>query len=212
MTGRNGMTTAAAAVALAGLLGGGTAYAATQLTGPGHSSSVRQGGMAMDGMHMGSFTEDLPFDAQFLDQMAVHHEGAIMSTEAMIADSARPELRDLAQDILANQTAELEQMRTWRAEWYPELPPTFTMGGRSMMGGGSMMDGGSMMGGSGADRMYLQMMLVHHQLAVDMAERAQRQATHPQLRELAEAMAQHQAAEIGRMRGYLTGLLGDTEN
>ena len=77
-------------------------------------------------MDMGSFTEDLPFDAQFLDQMAVHHQGAIMSTEAMIADSARPELRDLAQDIIANQTAELEQMRTWRAEWYPELPPTFT--------------------------------------------------------------------------------------
>ena len=69
-----------------------------------------------------------------------------------------------------------------------------------------------MMGGSGADRMYLQMMIVHHQLAVDMAERAQRQATHPQLRELAEAMAQHQAAEIDRMRGYLTGPLGDAEN
>ena len=206
MTRCNGMTTAAAAVALAGLLGAGTAYAATQLTRPGHISSVGQAGMMMDGMHMGSFTEDLPFDAQFLDQMAVHHQGAIMSTEAMIADSARPELRDLAQDIIANQSAELEQMRTWRAEWYPELPPTFTMGG------GSMMDGGSMMGGSGADRMYLQMMIVHHQLAVDMAQRAQREATHPQLRELAEAMAQHQAAEIDRMRGYLTGPLGDAEN
>ena len=201
---RKPTTTAAAAAALAGLLAGGTAYAATALPPPTRSvPAAAEGGE----MPMGSFGEDLPFDAQFLDQMIVHHQGAIMSTQAMIAGSARPELRDLAQDIIANQTAELERMQTWRAEWYPDLPPTFAMAG-SMMGSGSMMGDGPMMGepgtgGSTMDRMYLQMMLRHHRLAVDMAEQAQREAGQPQLRELAEAMAAHQAGEIDRMRGYL---------
>ena len=36
-----------------------------------------------------------------------------------------------------------------------------------------------------------------------MAEQAQREASHRQLRELAEAMAAHQAGEIDPVRGYL---------
>jgi uncharacterized protein (DUF305 family) len=71
--------------------------------------------------------------------------------------------------------------------------------------GGSMM-GGSMMGGSmmgGTERMYLQMMIVHHQLGVDMAEQAQAEAVHPKLKELAEVIAKEQAAQIEQMRGYI---------
>ncbi len=223
---------AVGAVALAGLLGVGVAYAATQVTDPpgARSAGSTSAGpaitqmMAGGGTGMGRFTRDAPFDAQFLDQMIVHHQGAIMSTQAMIADSTRPELRALAGDIITSQRAQLKQMKTWRAQWYPELAPTFAMGGGlmsgSMMGdrsadGGGMMSGsmmgngatgmmgGSMMGGPGTDRMYLQMMIAHHQLAVDMAEQARTQATHPGLRDLAAAIATEQAAQITQMRGYL---------
>ncbi|MEJ7756501.1 MAG: DUF305 domain-containing protein [Nocardioidaceae bacterium] len=181
------------------LVGGGVTYAVADVADPAVSSSPSMGSM-------GSITAGQPFDAQFLDQMIVHHEGAIMSTRAMIADSSRPELRGLAEDILTSQREQITQMRAWRAEWYPELESTFDMGG-SMMGGsmmgGSMM-GGSMMGGdSGTERMYLQMMIVHHQLGVDMAEQAQAEAVHPKLKELAEVIAKEQAAQIEQMRGYL---------
>jgi len=217
---------AVAAGALAGLLGGGVAYAATQISDPpgarpADSTSSGAASAAMTaggGMGVGRFTNDAPFDAQFLDQMIVHHQGAIMSTRAMIADSSRPELRALARDIVTSQRAQIKQMETWRAQWYPDLAPTFAMGGgmmsgsmmgdeaNSMMGarpGGGEMTGGSMMGGPGTDRMYLQMMIAHHQLAVDMAEQARTQATHPQLRDLAATIATEQAAQINQMRGYL---------
>ncbi len=211
---------AVTAVAVVGLLGGAT-FAAIQATDPAPnpaSTSADASASMMDGqamsmsMGMGRFDADAPFDAQFLDQMTVHHEGALMSTRAMIADSARPELRDLANDIIASQSAQLDQMRTWRKQWYPEVTTTFSMGA-GMMGGAEddvMMDGG-MMGGTGTDRMYLQMMIVHHQLAVDMAERAQEQATHPELRKLAATIAVEQSAEITRMRGYLGDLAASTE-
>jgi len=183
---RTGIAVAALATAL---VGGGVTYAVADVADPAVSSSPSMGSM-------GSITAGQPFDAQFLDQMIVHHEGAIMSTRAMIADSSRPELRGLAEDILTSQREQITQMRAWRAEWYPELESTFDMGG-SMMGG-------SMMGGdSGTERMYLQMMIVHHQLGVDMAEQAQAEAVHPKLKELAEVIAKEQAAQIEQMRGYL---------
>jgi len=77
--------------------------------------------MTGGGMGMGRSTQAAPFDAQFLDQMIVHHEGAVASTQAMIADSTRPELRALARDIITSQRAQLDQMRTWRDRWYPDL-------------------------------------------------------------------------------------------
>jgi len=207
---------AVGAVALAGLLGGGVAYAATQVTDPpgAQSADSTSAGpastemMADGGMGMGRFTGDAPFDAQFIDQMIVHHQGAIMSTQAMIADSTRPELRALARDIITSQRAQLKQMKTWRAQWYPDLAPTFAMGGGMMSGfmmgnGATSMMGGSMMGGPGTERKYLQMMIAHHQLAVDMAEQARTQATHPGLRDLAAAIATEQADQITQMRGYL---------
>ncbi len=213
---------AAAAVSAAALLVGGVAYAATQSLEPrtaGASETPMMSGQG-NGMGMGSFDEDQPFDAQFIDQMTVHHEGAIMSTQAMITDSTRPELQALAEDIITSQREQITQMRNWRAQWYPDLEPTFGMGGsmmagtedgESMMGGsmmGSMMGGTgedeSMMGGSaGTERMYLQMMIVHHQLGVDMAEQAQQDATHPELTDLAAVIAEEQAAQITQMRDYL---------
>ncbi|PPK94549.1 uncharacterized protein (DUF305 family) [Kineococcus xinjiangensis] len=157
---------------------------------------------------MGAFSAEQPFDAQFLDQMSVHHRGALMSTEAMIADSARPELRELAAGMLTSQRAQLDRMLSWRGEWYPDLPPTFPTGEGMMdrpMMGGSMM-GKRMMGGSAdAEAMYLRMMVAHHRLGVEMAEEAQRRATHPRLRELAASMGAERAAEIEVMESHLAG-------
>lgn len=227
------MATAAVTV---GVLGGGAAtYAATSVTDPGTNRPAGAGAVAvsahmMDGRDtgMGSFDADAPFDAQFLDQMIMHHQGALMSTRAMIADSTRPELRDLADDIITSQSTQLDQMRTWRQQWYLDLAPTFAMGGSGgAMVSGSMMSGsgdemmgasdggmmsGSMMSGPATDRMYLQMMIAHHQLAVDMAEQAQAQAAHPDLVDLAATIAIEQAAEIDRMRGYLADLSAPSQD
>jgi uncharacterized protein (DUF305 family) len=221
MTVRRSITTVAA-LAVAGLLGA-IAYAGTQATGGSETTMMNDGGMGdmgmgMAGTRMGTFSEEQPFDAQFLDQMSVHHEGAIASTIAMISDSSRPELRGLAEDIVTGQRAQLSQMRAWRREWYPDLKPTFDMPGpmangstdgrAPMMGddAGSMMSGAMRGSGAATERMYLTMMITHHQLAVDMADQAQRDATHPELRALAATIAEEQAAQIVEMRGYLANL------
>lgn len=54
-----------------------------------------------------------------------------------------------------------------------------------------------------ADTQFAQMMIVHHEGAVEMAELAAEQATTPEVKELAEAIADAQGPEIELMSGWL---------
>jgi uncharacterized protein (DUF305 family) len=58
------------------------------------------------------------FDKAFIDEMIVHHQGAIDMAEMVLAVSKRPELIKLANDIITAQTAEIEMMSMWRTEWF----------------------------------------------------------------------------------------------
>jgi uncharacterized protein (DUF305 family) len=178
----------------------------------GMGSMMGDQGMS-GGQMMGSFDEEQPFDLQFIDQMIMHHQGAIMSSEHMISDSERPELRQLAEDIQQSQSEQIEQLQEWREEWYPDTERTFGMMDptqmEGMMGDGMMegMMGGSMqemMGGDATDAMFLRMMIPHHQMAVDMSEEAlDGNAEHPELEELAQTIRDEQSAEIELMQVYL---------
>ncbi len=73
----------------------------------------------MDGMMMGleGKTGDA-FDQAFLSEMVVHHEGAVDMAKAVLATSKRPELIKLANEIIAAQTKEITQMKSWNTTWF----------------------------------------------------------------------------------------------
>jgi len=48
----------------------------------------------------------------FLEQMIVHHQGAIEMAEDVLDDGEHPAVRELAENIIASQTAEIELMRS----------------------------------------------------------------------------------------------------
>ncbi|MBA2513215.1 MAG: DUF305 domain-containing protein [Solirubrobacterales bacterium] len=163
---------------------------------------------------MGLADPKAAYDLRFFDEMIMHHQGAIMSSAGMIADSRRPELRKLAQRIQASQTRQLKQMQTWRKQWYPRAGDSMmSMGGMPGMGEGvgsmGMMGRDAMMGGDHAERMFLRMMVPHHQLAVEMGEDALENAEHEELKGLARAIVDEQSAEIEQMEGYLKAWYGD---
>lgn len=166
-----------------------------------------------DGPFMAMSDTGAPYDLRFIDEMVMHHRGAIMSAEMMIGDSERPELRDLAQRIQKDQQRQIDQMLAWRAEWYPNAAATPATTMETPMMDGGMMDGSGMMGGmmngEMADRMFLRMMIPHHQLAVDMAEDALVSAEHEELKTLAQEIIDGQSAEITEMEGYLLDWYGE---
>ena len=166
----------------------------------------------MMGPGWGSSDANQPYDLRFLDEMIAHHAMGVRMTQHMVEDSARPEMRDLAQRIISAQQREITQMQAWRQAWYPNAPRGTGMG-TGMMGG---MMGSGMMGGmmrqmhpnADLDLMFLQMMIPHHEDAISMANTALQQAQRPEIKTLAQAIVTTQTAEIEEMRGYLRDWYG----
>lgn len=79
------------------------------------------GGMhgAMDDMMSGlqGKTGD-EFDKEFLSEMIIHHQGAVLMAQAALQSAKHQEIKDLAQKIIAAQTTEITQMQGWEKSWY----------------------------------------------------------------------------------------------
>jgi len=57
------------------------------------------------------------YDVQFLHDMMAHHEGAIEMSKEALDKGKRPEIKQLAQQIIKAQEAEIEKMKRWKTEW-----------------------------------------------------------------------------------------------
>lgn len=78
-------------------------------------------GHAMDEMMLGfRGLEGEAYEEMFLRGMIVHHLGAISMAEELLEQTERPELVELANNIIESQTKEVEQMRGWLNEWFVE--------------------------------------------------------------------------------------------
>lgn len=58
------------------------------------------------------------FDKEFLIEMIIHHKGAVEMAKSVLATSKRPELIQLANDIISTQTKEIEVMQNWQKIWF----------------------------------------------------------------------------------------------
>jgi uncharacterized protein (DUF305 family) len=63
---------------------------------------------------------DAEFDLRFLNAMIPHHEGALMMAQDVLDKSQRPEMKQLAENILTSQQQEIAQMKQWRQAWYKQ--------------------------------------------------------------------------------------------
>ncbi len=80
----------------------------------GHSSGTMD--MAADVERLRKAPE--PFDRAFIDEMIPHHESAIDAAKAAETRAQKPEIKELAKAIIADQQREIEQMRQWRRAWF----------------------------------------------------------------------------------------------
>src|SRR3989344_2214979 len=88
-------------------------------------SAPPEGGMG--GMRMGGMTGEIDdlkatsvaeFDREFMEQMIPHHEMAIMMAQMLAAATERPEMQQLADNIMTSQAREIEMMMSWLKSWY----------------------------------------------------------------------------------------------
>lgn len=84
--------------------------------------------MSNSGSDMGSMMMDMTarmkgktgdeLDKVFLEDMIVHHEGAVDMAKELQKGTKRPELQKMAKDIIDVQTGEIAMMEKWLKEWF----------------------------------------------------------------------------------------------
>ena len=150
------------------------------------------------------------FDRAFIDAMVPHHESAIaMARAAKEAGLSQPDLVRVADDILATQQGEIDQMKRWRAEWFGSStidPDGAAALGLSESEMGMQHDADAIAGSTSVDTDFAQMMITHHQGAIEMAKLADDRAEHDEIKDLAEKIISAQEREIDVMRPHASGM------
>jgi uncharacterized protein (DUF305 family) len=82
-----------------------------------NQEQMRSMGMMMDPQQLANKE---PFDKAFIDAMIPHHQSATYMAQVASEMSKIPEIKELAENIVSAQKREIEQMRRWREQWYPE--------------------------------------------------------------------------------------------
>lgn len=148
-------------------------------------------------------------DAHFIEQMIPHHDDAITMAKLALVKANRPEIKQLAQNIIESQSKEIDQMKSWYKDWFGKEVPVSTQG---MMGKNNGMHGG-MMGdesdmtkleqSADFDKAFVEEMIPHHQMAVMMANMLKGGTQRPEMKKLADDIVSAQTREIDQMRSWL---------
>lgn len=168
-------------------------------------------------------TSYAPGDVAFMQGMIVHHQQAVDMAKLVDGRTSSEDIKAVAGRILASQADEIKFMTEWlETRGEPLSMPMMAgmdhmhgdHGGHSMKGMASpeQMQALAEQTGVAFDRLFLSLMIAHHQGALDMVEELHRQpgtAYDPVMFEFTNEVVSDQKAEIGRMNVTLAGLSTD---
>ena len=176
-----------------------------------------------------SDTEHTAQDVGFARSMVQHHAQALSMIDLTMGRDLEPGLVALAEQVRSTQAPEIELMSDWLVSWDEEVPATMrdhSLAGHGVHSPAEAMaeleerEGQAMADMPGmltADQLasledasdaefatrWLELMIAHHEGAVEMARTQQAAGTFRPAIELAEEIERSQAAEIETMRDLL---------
>ena len=146
-------------------------------------------------------------DTTFASNMIQHHGQAVQMADLVASRSTDQKVIDLAAKIKAAQAPEIATMNSWLKSWgMPEVEDMSGMDmGGSMPGMMSAADLADLAAAKGAefDRMFLTMMVAHHEGAITMAKEQVTKGKNADAKALAGKVVADQSAEIAQIRGML---------
>ena len=87
------------------------------------TTTSSQGTMNDEDMSKSEMTSSLKnktgddFDKAFISEMIAHHQGAIDMANLAKQNAKHDEIKNLANDIVAAQTKEINEMKSWQTQW-----------------------------------------------------------------------------------------------
>ena len=126
-----------------------------------------------------------------------------------LARAEHPEIQTLANAIIKAQSEEINQMKLWYKSWFEnDVPDSSSSMGQGM---GMMMHGGmtgnetdikTLENAKPFDKLFIEQMIPHHQMAVMMAQMLLRSTDRLEMKQLAENIISSQTREINQMREW----------
>jgi uncharacterized protein (DUF305 family) len=147
-------------------------------------------------------------DVTFAQNMIPHHKQAVQMADLATSRAADPEVKQLATQIKAAQDPEISTLTGWLTAWGKPVDPPQGHGGHAMPGMMSDAELGQLTAGTGKDfdRMFAQMMIAHHNGAIQMAKDEQVNGANAEAKALAATIERTQADEIGKLEKILNRL------
>jgi uncharacterized protein (DUF305 family) len=175
---------------------------------PGEEASTIPPGQATTGV-----PETPPNDAdiEFVQNMIVHHEQAVWMSGLAPERASSRDVKELADRIKDVQGLEIDALNRWLSQHaIPTVDPTAPehghAGGAASMPGmptREQLDALEKAKGEDFDRLWLQLMIAHHEGALTMAETVRTSGVDVRVQQMADDVVAEQTDEIQRMRGWL---------
>jgi len=159
---------------------------------------------------------DMPYDLHFIDMMIMHHQEGIEMAQMAQTKAVSAKVKAFATKTAADQQKDIDELQAHRNHWYAGKPPMDPAAMHSMMQ--SMHPGMNMdmedtrrkllaAKGAAFDRLFLDTMIHHHQMALGMTKDATIKGEHAEMKEFARKaiIKQHaEIAEMNRLKGVRT--------
>jgi uncharacterized protein (DUF305 family) len=165
----------------------------------GHGSM----GMGSSGMAKQMVMENGKYsDKAFIDSMVPHHQGAIAMAELALDNVEHEEIKELSQNIISSQQAEIEELKSIKKEEFGTSNVPMEMSQEQMRGMGMMMNPQELANRDPFDKAFIDAMIPHHQSAIEMSQVALEKSKNPKIKELAENIISAQKREIEQMKQW----------
>ncbi|MEV4580929.1 DUF305 domain-containing protein [Nonomuraea jabiensis] len=149
-------------------------------------------------------------DVMFAQMMIPHHQQAVEMADLAATRAADKEVKELAAKIKAAQDPEIQTMKGWLTAWGKPMPSEGMDHGMDhdmpgMMSEDDMKKLEAAKGGA-FDRQFAELMIAHHNGAIQMARTEQAQGSNAEAKELAKTIETAQQAEVAQLREILDRL------
>jgi len=140
--------------------------------------------------------------------MIPHHQQAVQMAGLAETRAADTEVKSLAAQIKAAQDPEIKTLTGWLTAWGKPVEPPQGHSGHAMPGMMSDAETGELTAATGMDfdRMFAQMMIAHHNGAIQMAKDEQAGGANSDAKALAATIERAQADEVGKLEMILDRL------
>ena len=147
-------------------------------------------------------------DVAFATEMIPHHEQALQMVAMTEGRELSPDFEHLTGHIHDAQLPEIETMTGWLEDWDEPVPTGHQhhqgMDMSGMMSDDDLADLGAA-GRSAFERMWLTMMIAHHEGAIEMSRTELDEGSYGPALDLARSIIDSQSREIDEMREMLSG-------